>query len=46
MTAEQKLKLRKGIDMLDAIMEKTPNQELADASNLLEELYQEIINND
>jgi len=43
MTKEQKKKLRKGIDMIDDIMEKTPTQALANASNLLEELYQEII---
>lgn len=41
MTDEVKKAMRITIDYLDGLMEAEPNQELANISNYLEEMYQE-----
>lgn len=40
MTDEQKKALRVTIDYLDSIMRESPNRELTDVSNYLENMYE------
>lgn len=42
MTDNQKKRLRAAIDKLDEMMQSLASRELADVSNQLEELYQEV----
>lgn len=41
MTDAQRMKIREAIRLLDEVMQEKPSQELADASNALEDILRE-----